>query len=823
MKKIILNLILIMNLSLFGLNDYSNIWGGLSVSLSDDLDAMYLNPAGFGVDRGKQSGFNIQQGNFNSNHTNYHIFSSIYRWESGFGFESRYDEINKYHWSLGYGTKILDKLHSGFTINKSNDYSFGILYRYSNNLSSGFTLFSNNENTFRKIRYGLAIRPYSPKFTLGFDKLINYNDDWKKDNSTDYYFINFDIAKGFNIGINKYEGKNYSLSLSINLGNKGVVINNYSPNQSTSSITANGIGFFNYSQKQKSDINLINLKINNYVELDLQGIFIEEKPVKKSALNFEINLLPFRNNNLKAIQLRDFIEKIDEIIKKDNINGLIINLGRVQAGFGKRKEIFKSLMRLKESGKEIIVFCEKNDISNMDYYIISMADYIYTTPNTSVDLKGINMEMTFLRGLLDTVSIVPEVVRISPYKTAGDPLINEKMSKEMEENYGQLMNDFYSILTNDLSKSKNWSKEKTTKIIENGPYYSNKEAINAGLINKSLYPDQFDELINLKKINKIKWSEIQPNNYYIEDWTTEDTPKIAIIYAVGGIVSGDSNPSPLGSSIMGDKTIRRAIIEAREDKNIKAIILRIDSGGGSVLASDMIWREINRTINDTSGNKKPVIVSMSDVAASGGYYIGCEADKILAESSSITGSIGVIWVRLNFSDLLKRIGIKFDGLKSNKNADFLSGSHLMTEQEKNKIFNVINESYSDFKEKVINGRENLNDIDQLDEIALGRIWSGDSAKKHGLIDEIGGIVEALESAKELANISLTSDINIEEFPKSEPFSFLKLFNDEKSVSILKFDDFLPIDLATKLSTLNLLPVLIDNELQLLMPYQIIIN
>ena len=165
----------------------------------------------------------------------------------------------------------------------------------------------------------------------------------------------------------------------------------------------------------------------------------------------------------------------------------------------------------------------------------------------------------------------------------------------------------------------------------------------------------------------------------------EDTPKIAIIYAVGGIVSGDSNPGPLGSSIMGDQTIRKAIIEAREDKNINAIILRIDSGGGSVLASDMIWREINRTINDTSGNKKPVIVSMSDVAASGGYYIGCEADKILAESSSITGSIGVIWVRLNFSDLLNRIGIKFDGLKSNENADFLSGSHLMTEEEKIKF------------------------------------------------------------------------------------------------------------------------------------------
>jgi len=838
MKKIISILFIISNLFILAQNHDSNIWGGLSVSLSDNLDAISLNPAGLGVDRGDQFGLNIQQGNFNSQHTNYHIYSMINRWNCGWAIQNNYDETNKYQWTLGYGTKLANKIYSGFTFNKSKQYSFGLLYRYSNAISSGLTLFSDKENTFRDIRYGIALRPaqlfkkvrnnkdsflnYS-KFTIGYDKLVNYNNNWTETNFDEYFFVNFNIANGVNLGFKQAQNTDYAISLSINLGNKGISLNNYPSNSTSNSITANGFGFFSYSQKQKSDINLINFVDNNYVYLELEGVFIEEKP-KKSFLNFEIDISPFGGGkNLEGIQLRTFIEKIDEIATKENIKGIIIKLGSIQAGFGKRKEIYNAFMRLKNMGKEIIVYSDRYDISKFDYYLISMADTIYSSSHTAVDLKGINMEFLFLRGLLDTMYIVPEVIRVSPYKSAGDILLNKKISKEVKENYSELLNDFYSIMVEDISKGRGWSLEETKKIIDNGPYYSNQEAINTNLISEAIYPDEFEEFLNSDNHNIVDWSEIQPNNYYVHDWAPEESPKIAIVYAVGGIMSGESNPGATGSSIMGDKTITEAIRQARENKSIKAIVLRIDSGGGSVLASDMIWREVHRTVDENSKNRKPVIVSMSDVAASGGYYIGCEADKIIAEPSTITGSIGVIWVRLNFSNLLKKIGISFDGLKSNDNADFASSSHLLTTQEREKILNVINEEYNDFKQKVIDGRNALNDIEDLDKIALGRIWSGNKAKELGLIDDTGGLFDAINLAKSSAGIELNEDINIEEFPKQGSFSFFDIFQGNESISVLDLNDIFPEDLSEKLETLDLLPIIMDNELQLLMPYKIILN
>ena len=838
MKKIISILIILSNIFILAQNHDSNIWGGLSVSLSDNLDAIDLNPAGLGVDRGKQFGINIQQSNFDSQHTNYHIYSMITRWRCGWAIQNNYDENNKYQWKIGYGTKLADKIYSGFTYNKLKQYSFGVLYRYSNAISSGLTLFSDRENTFRDIRYGIALRPaqlfkgirnnekaflnYS-NFTLGYDKLVNYNDNWVENSFKEYFFINFNVVNGVNIGLKQTQNSNYAVSLSINLGNRGVSINNYPSNSDPNSISANGFGFFSYSQKQDSDINLINLSSNNYVYLELEGVFIEEKP-KKSFFNFEIDISPFGGGeNLDGIQLRTFIEKIDEISLKDNIQGIIIKLGSIRAGFGKRKEIHNALMRLKNNGKEIIVYSDRYEINQYDYYLISMADEIYSNRHTAVDLKGINMEMTFLKGLLDTIYVVPEVIRVSPYKSAGDPLLNTKMSDEVKENYGELLDDFYSIMVEDIAKGKDWSLEETEKIIDNGPYYSNKEAIDKGLITKTMYPDEFQNFLNSDDYNIVDWNDIQPNNYYVHNWAPEESPKIAIIYAVGGIMSGKSNPGPTGSSIMGDKTITEAIKQAREDDSIKAIVLRIDSGGGSVLASDMIWREVHRTVNEKSKNRKPVIVSMSDAAASGGYYIGCEADKIIAEPTTVTGSIGVIWVRLNFSNLLKKIGISFDGIKSNENADFASSSHLLTDNEREKIANVINEEYNDFKQKVIDGRDNLNDIDALDDIALGRIWSGKKAKDLGLIDETGGLFDAISLAKEDAGIDVNEKINIEEFPKQSSFSLFSMLEDNQSVSVLNLNDIFPNDLAEQLETLDLLPVIMDNELQLLMPYKIVLD
>ncbi len=229
------------------------------------------------------------------------------------------------------------------------------------------------------------------------------------------------------------------------------------------------------------------------------------------------------------------------------------------------------------------------------------------------------------------------------------------------------------------------------------------------------------------------------------------------------------------------------------------------------------------TTDPESENNKPVIVSMSDVAASGGYYIGCNADKIVADPTTVTGSIGVIWARINFSKLMNKIGINFDGIKRGKNADFAAGSHLLTDNEREKIFNVINAEYDNFKQKVLDGREPLSNMDELDNMAQGKIWSGVDAKELGLVDELGGIHDAIDIAKSYAGIDENADIHIEEFPKVKKFSFSDIFNDSESITLLDLNNLFPEELAEQLEVLELLPVIMDNEIQLLMPYKIILN
>jgi protease-4 len=344
-----------------------------------------------------------------------------------------------------------------------------------------------------------------------------------------------------------------------------------------------------------------------------------------------------------------------------------------------------------------------------------------------------------------------------------------------------------------------------------------------------MYPDEFDKYINnlnQNKTNITKWEEYINYENYSYDWKKDHKPTIAIIYAVGGIISGESNPGPIGSTLMGDITIKKAIKEARENDDIDAIVLRIDSGGGSALASDMIWREIYKTTTEDKKNKKPFIVSMSDVAASGGYYIACEADKIVANETSVTGSIGVVYLRINFSQLLNRIGINTESIKRGENADFATNSRLFSDKEEDIVIESILDIYNTFKQKVIDGRANLNDINELDEIALGRVWSGKEAKENGLIDEIGGLHDAINITKESIGITSDSEVEIIEYPKVKEFNLFDFFisEDEKSeITEINLDNLFPEEISNKLKALDIVPIIMNDEIQLLVPYNIQIN
>ncbi len=482
-----------------------------------------------------------------------------------------------------------------------------------------------------------------------------------------------------------------------------------------------------------------------------------------------------------------------------------------------------ALKRFKSSGKKIIVYSEYG-IGNSDYYLISMADEIYINNMTGVNLIGLSAEVTFYRQFLDTLNIVPEVFRVNfdgkTYKTAGDPFTEKTATEEMKENYGELFNDIYSILIDAISEGRLWSKKRTEEIVNNGPYFITSETIENGLVTAAMYPDEFeayvDKLIGKEEGEKnkksaktikteydlVKWKEIDRSKEYISDWKPKKKNNIALIYAVGGIMSGESKKGSSGSTVMGDKTINKAIKSARENKKIDAIVLRIDSGGGSALASDQMWRQIELTTNNPDKTKnKPFIASMSDVAASGGYYIACNADKIIADEATITGSIGVIGLSFNTSKFLRQFGINKEVIvKQGEHSDFYTGSRLRNSYEIDKIEKSIEDSYETFKKRVIEGRKGLINPEVIDDIAMGRVWTGRKAKQVNLIDEVGGLNDAIILAAQEAKIEDLENINIIEYPRKDITEKLKNISGKKRSKLLDtipselLDDY--IDLIT---------------------------
>ena len=826
--------------TLFSQNLTSNIWSGYSVATSDDLDALNLNPAGLGIKRGNQYGFAFKQ--IPSNKDEYY-FGFTNRTDTGFSTEFYHDE-DSFKYAFGYGFSIYNDLYGGIKYHKEKDYSFGLLYRPLNGLSVGTTLFSNvNNNNYDFLRYGIALRPFTfnkikksnnsflnhyilkniPKnLTLGYDKILSGSDNTFQEQ----YFINLSITKGIDFSYFS-SGEAYGINLSFNIGSNGIQVNTYPSNSFFgSNDPSNSIAFYNYSQKIDSDLDFSKKGKENYIKMHLDGYFIEESPTTSPFdFIFNINLLSFNSQNIIGTQLKGWIDRVDAITNDNNIDGIIIHLGNVQAGMAKREEMFNALMRVKNAGKKIIIYTDTT-ISGANYHLISMADEIYTHHMNGVDLKGFNLEVTYLRQLLDTLSITPEVVRVSPYKTGPETILKKTMSDEFRENYGELLDDVYKKYVEDISKAKSWPIERTIMTIDLGPYWNTKDAIEKELITGTLFPDEFDSYIgkiNNKNVSFIEWDDYSIPDYYSHDWKSNNKPKIAVIYAVGGIISGDSNPGPTGSSYMGDRTIKKAIKKAREDDDIDAIVLRVDSGGGSALASDMMWREVFKTTNDDNENKKPFIVSMSDAAASGGYYISCQADHIVADNFTLTGSIGVYFMRINFSQLLERFGVYSDNIKRGENADFGSMKHLLTDYERQEAFSSIMSMYDTFKQRVIDGRETLSDKDELAKIALGRVWAGNKAKDNGLVDTIGGLHDAIEIAKEYANID--GDVDIEELPKVKEFNIFDFFsnNNESNVIEISIDDLFPDEMSKQLEALNLIPIIINDEIQLIMPYEIKID
>ncbi|NQV40726.1 MAG: signal peptide peptidase SppA [Candidatus Marinimicrobia bacterium] len=792
-----------------------------SVAATDDPMSVSINPAGLAFNNHAET---ILVGHFDG---------SAFTKDFGYYSQNRTTGFG-YQWDV-ISARNIYQFSQGFKVSKSH--AMGITYSFDHsNWNEGrldvgwmhrpfpmMALGANIQNVwsandaFRHLTGGVAFQGRTGRWGGGVDLGVTIDDSGAE---TDYIMdqsmtVFIEPLKGFRVNawVDLDNTKSTGISLSMFLPNMGYESHTRSTNNAQSLVLRSSQNryrtFFGGNMAKKNK--------KNYLRMHLKGLIIEEPVMKRPKMPFDFNLdIPFLGSqNVYVQQLKKLIDQIDEYTEDPNLDGLIIDLGNIRGGFSKISEIRNAFQRFHDAGKEIIVY-SKFGLGNGSTYLLSMADEIYVHEMAGVDLRGLSMEITFFRGLLDTLSIVPEVWRVSPYKTAGDTFLNSTMSDAMRENYSQLLDGVYEEFVRGISEGKIWGDEKTRAVIDAGPYLLTADAQKAGLITGTMYPDEFEDYV--KNLNKGKVNIIKPekeNIYpdYQYAWRDDKTnDRIAVIYAVGGIVSGKTKPGPSGSKNMGDETIAAAIKQAREDKSIKAIVLRIDSGGGSALASDIMWREIIKTTREDSSNVKPFIASMSDIAASGGYYIACEADSIIAYPSTITGSIGVIGSRLNFSQLKERFGLHTDKIIHGKHADFASGNRLASDEESAMILASINDTYLRFKERVVAGREKLNDVDALDSLALGRVWTGSDAKSYGLIDELGGYYDAIELAKAAAGIE--GDVDIVELPNyKHKTDFKKLLGGESRIG-------LGSDVLETLQLADLITILEGDQVQMILPVKI---
>jgi protease IV len=480
----------------------------------------------------------------------------------------------------------------------------------------------------------------------------------------------------------------------------------------------------------------VEISKNTVLLVKLDKTIVDRAP--KSPFNFNFS------GTEKMMGLDVILENLKKAKKDDNIAGILLNLEEIPAGIATIDEVREGLLDFKKSGKFIWAYSEA--YSQASYYLATTADKIYLQPNGGMLFKGLSAQPFFVKGLLEKLDIKVQVVRHGKFKAATEPLFLDKMSKENREQLTAIITDIWERMLNEISEARKISKIELTNLADSLKVQTADDALKYKLVDQLVYKDEL--ISELKK--KLALEEKKKVNYVTLDEYTSvaesnkpeySKDKIAIIYASGSIAGGNGDDQSIGS-----ERISKAIRKAREDDKVKAIVFRINSGGGSALASDVIWREV-----DLAREVKPVVASFGDVAASGGYYIACAATKIVADPTTITGSIGVFGVIPNMQGLFnKKLGITFDEANTNKNSDYIPVMKPLSPYQTMLIQRDVDHIYDVFIGKVAAGRKLTKAA--VDSIGQGRVWSAKAAKSIGLIDEFGGLTHAVTVAADLAKL-----------------------------------------------------------------------
>jgi protease IV len=519
---------------------------------------------------------------------------------------------------------------------------------------------------------------------------------------------------------------------------------------------------------------------------------------------------PVANDPLFGATAENFKTKLERIKKaKDDssVQGLYLEIDGLGIGYAKVDEICRAISDFRKGGKKVFAYMESP--STKDYLVAAACDEISMPESGSLMLTGLRAEVTFYKDLFDKLGVHADMLRMGDFKSAAEPYTRSSMSKESRQQLETVLDDFYAKeIVAHIAQARTpqkFTEDQVKKLIDEGPYTA-RAAKAAGLIDRLAYSEGFEEGLKtaldasrvkiVKNYGQTTGSDLDLSNPFAllkalfapPKATSSNKPKIAVIYAVGMITAGKSVDMPFLGKTLGSTTLIEAIREAEKDKTVKAIILRVDSPGGSALASDLVWNELRKS-------KKPVVASMSDVAASGGYYISMAASKIYAEPGTLTGSIGVVGGKIALGGLEEKVGVKTEVIARGANANIFSMSTPFTDSEKKAMTAMMQETYDQFLDKAIEGRKKAGkemSKESLLKLAGGRVWTGRQAKENGLIDEVGSLEDAIAGTKKLAGMADDAEMEMLYLPK--PASLLETLMESKG------------DLGTK-ATLESLPLL----------------
>ncbi len=782
-----------------------------SVATADDFSAMKFNPAGLGLGRGFQTGF-------------FHTFSDssfegdnawlISPGSLGFSVEwlGNATPLTYRKLTLAYGSELAPGVFWGTSYSwfdsRHKDYDdlsswkLGLLMRPFEFVSLGLVARDINRPRFQGERteasfdLGAAVRPlggfYQDRFAVSADLSLSQKEKLKDADTR--FGVQMEPLDGFQVFGDVDNHGNFGIGGRINLPNFGAgTYNAITKDQECD----RGVLYAALSQDRYRTVLVRKDKI---LEVRLSGKIVEE--------NSRVGLFGKKNPTVM-----DLVSDIRRAKNDQTIRGMLLRIDGLDVGLAKTQEIREAILDFKSNGKQVVAYMEQG--GNKEYYLATAADEIVLLPSGYLLLTGLAAEVTFVKGTLDKLGIVADLEHRGDYKSASDLATRTSMSAAHREEVNSLLDDLYDQLTRGIAEQRGWTQEKVKSTIDAGPFTA-KEAFGAGLVDTLLFYDQAGKLLAADrrpashplarylaggKENKISLETYHNRRDYEYSWAIPS--RIAVVFATGAIFSGESGRNLIWGDVMGSETIAAAIKKAREDSRVKAIVFRVDSPGGEGIASDVILREIQ-----LAKKEKPFIVSMSDVAGSGGYWIACAADTIVSMPGTFTGSIGVITGKLSLEGLYRKIGLDIETVKKGEHADFYSTARGFNDEERDVVRRQIDEFYSDFVQKVADERGMS--YQQVDSVAQGRVWTGRQAQKRGLVDLLGGLDLALAIAQEKAGLAPDAEVQIVTYPQRR--LFLNLGRGVAGV--------LSADFGSIIDQLKAQGLFGDDRIFLLMPYTI---